>query len=156
MWRSNKPLANNMKIKFLTLMIFLTSILPLVAPVVYAQAQVPPVNLNDPGFRLVNCDGPAMPNAPAGYRPCDFEALIAQGQYLINIMITVGVFAALVGFAYSGYLYVTGSEGNISKAKSILPKIAWGFLIMLTAWFVVYQILQWLTGDASTYLRGVS
>jgi hypothetical protein len=87
-----------------------------------------------------------------GYIPCDFQGLMMQAQHLINVMIVLGVVGALFGFAYAGYLYMTGTPKNLDKAKSIFPKVFWGFILMLTAWFVVYQILSWLTGNAAAYL----
>ena len=57
-------------------------------------------------------------------------------------------FAAILLFTYAGYLFLTGKEGDRKKAYDVFPKVFWGFIIMLTAWFVVYQILNWLTGNS--------
>jgi hypothetical protein len=148
----------------------LVSLGSFVAPVVLAQGQVPAVNINQGptspsspygGFRLVICDGPTLPanippptNLGHDYVPCDFQHLMIQAQYLINVMIVLGVLGALIGFSYAGYLYMTGTQPNLAKAKSIFPNVFWGFILMLTAWFVVYQILSWLTGNAAAYLGG--
>ena len=130
------------------------------------------------GFKLAQCDGPDMSNISpaspikidfqgktytlptqysamqaAGYRPCNFNGLMIQVQFIINTMLVVGVIAALGGFSYAGYLYMTGSQGNLKKAHSIFPKVFWGFVIMLTGWFVVHQILVWLTPAGSAYLQ---
>lgn len=113
-------------------------------------------NINDSGFRLMICDGPTLPtNIPAPtnlghtYVPCDFKALMQEGQYLINVMIILGVVVAIIGFAIAGALYITGVEKNINRAKGIFPKLGIGFILMLTAWFIVSQILIWLTGSAN-------
>lgn len=102
-------------------------------------------------FKLSVCDGPANnPNAknyPDGYVACDFNGLMLQVQHLINIFIIFGVLAAIVSFSYAGYLYITGVEKNISHAKEIFHKTGIGLIMMLTAWFVVYQILDWLVAD---------
>lgn len=112
-------------------------------------------NLNSTGFKLTVCDGPPLSAAnplPPGFKgqyiACDFNGLMMQVQHLINLAIIVGVLVAVVGFCYMGYLLITGTEANRSKAKEIGPKIFWGFIIMLTAWFIVYQILSWLTGSS--------
>ncbi|MFA6432278.1 MAG: hypothetical protein WCV82_00440 [Candidatus Paceibacterota bacterium] len=143
-----------MKTKLIILALLVTNFMPMIAPLVSAQSQVPEVNINDEGFKLVICDGPGGPLAKSdpNYKVCDFQALMDQVQYLINVMIVLGVIGALVGFAYSGYLHITGVPGNITKAWGIFKKVAIGFVIMLTAWFVVYQILEWLTGNAANYL----
>jgi hypothetical protein len=118
-------------------------------------------------FQLVKCDGPTLPPSVYTaafksdyvkkygheYIACDFRHLMQQAQFLINVMITLGVAVAIVGFAYAGWLYVTGVEKNITRAKGIFPKLGLGFILMLTAWFIVSQILTWLTGS-SGYLTG--
>lgn len=130
----------------------------------YAVDNVPPVNLNQTtesptspfgAFKLVQCDGPAGANInnDPKYVPCDFRGLMIQIQFLINAAIVIGVLAAMIGFAYAGFLYITGTQENIKKAKSIFPKIFWGFIIMLTAWFIVFQILKWLTPAGSAYMQ---
>jgi hypothetical protein len=117
-------------------------------------------NPNSSGFSLVACDGPTLPANPPelrqranaemqaryhrNYIPCDFNGVVLQAQKLIDIAIILGVILAIFGFTYAGWLYVTGVEKNISKAKSIFPKIVGGFIIMLSAWFIVYQLLSWI------------
>jgi len=142
--------------------------------------QAPPAGSPFGGFRIVQCDGPANLNhirpdtreIDLTYRldsnrtefikqfnheppfvPCNFTGLMIQAQFLINAAIVVGVLVALIGFAYAGFLYITGTQENLKKAHAIFPKIFWGFIIMLTAWFMVYQILKWLTPDGSAYLQ---
>lgn len=109
------------------------------------------------GFRIVVCDGPAYPGQPAQvdghtYVPCDFNGAMKQIQHLIDIMMVLGVLVATGLFCYAGYLYVsvafTGKEGNIDTAKEIFRKTFIGFAIMLCGWFIVFQILSWLTDNA--------
>ena len=71
-------------------------------------------------------------------------------QHLINIATVLGILAAVFGFSYAGYLLVAkGSEpGARSDAATIFRKVAIGFIIMLVAWSVVYQLLSWLTGSS--------
>lgn len=121
------------------------------------------VNPNSPGFRIVVCDGPTIPasqpqllaarNSELGrpYVACDFNGMMKQVQHVINLAVVVGVLAAILGFVYAGALYMTGAEKNISKAKSIFPKVGGGFIIMLSAWFIVYQLLVWFTGENSGF-----
>jgi hypothetical protein len=110
----------------------------------------PNTNPNDKAFKVVVCDGPAglkkLSNNP-NFVVCDFNGLMRQVQHLINIMMVVGVLVAIFMFSYAGYLYITGVPGNITKAHAIFPKVFTGFIIMLSAWFVVYQILSWLTNN---------
>ncbi len=114
-------------------------------------------------FKLVACDGPTLPtndagkkmkaeieskfNPPRSYVACDFNGIMLQVQHLINIMMVIGVFCAIFGFSFAGYLYITGTQSNIKRAHEIFPKVFFGFIIMLSAWFIVYQILTWLTDN---------
>jgi hypothetical protein len=110
-------------------------------------------------FRISVCDGPTIPpNQPEvlakaqadldhTYVACDFNAVILLVQHLINIMLVVGVLAAIVMFAYAGLLFISGQKPKIDKARSIFPKVFVGFIIMLSAWFIVFQILSWLTDN---------
>lgn len=128
-------------------------------------------NINDKGFKLLICDGPENAgriddtgsvdltknketgkfntDVKDGYIPCNFRGLMMQIQHLINIMMILGVVVAIAGFCFIGFLYIKGGKGDIDRAKSIFPKIFFGFVIMLSAWFVVYQILEWLTDPSS-------
>jgi hypothetical protein len=110
-------------------------------------------NINSSKFRLLICDGPPLPsNVPLpkpDYVPCDFKGLMMQIQHLLNIAVIAGVLIAMGGFIWAGALYISGIPKNIDKARKIFPSVFWGFIIMLSAWFIVYQILSWLTGSKS-------
>lgn len=112
-----------------------------------------PININDSSFKLVACDGPTLPKGmtppTTPYVPCDFNGLMLTIQRFINVGIVVGVFAALIGFAYTGALYVMGTPKYRERANEVFPKLFWGFIIMLSAWFIVYQILSWLTSNSA-------
>ncbi|MDB5239212.1 MAG: hypothetical protein JWO00_547 [Candidatus Parcubacteria bacterium] len=149
---------------------------------VAAAGDVPDVNIGQKPsnstspfgyFRLTQCDGPTLPPVVASalptdptkfqdeyghmppYVPCDFRHLMIQAQYLINVMIVLGVLGALIGITYAGFLYIKGDSSDRNKAKDMLPKMFWGFILMLTAWFIVSQIMVWLTGS-SAYMSGGS
>jgi hypothetical protein len=125
-------------------------------------------NPNNSAFKVAVCDGPDMSKLKVnngknpevevfdsngiktGTRPyvvCDFNGAMLQVQHIINIMMVIGVLVAILMFSYAGGLYVTGKQANIDKAHAIFPKIFFGFIIMLSAWFIVYQILGWLTDN---------
>ena len=137
------------------------------APAAQSNQSVPttPAAASDPtqsAFRIVVCDGPATPSAnqpvqeydnqgkPSGTHPyvaCDFNGAMLTVQHLINVFLVLGVFAAIILCTYAGFLLMTGREADRKKAKEIFPKIGIGFLVMLAAWFIVFQILNWLTGN---------
>jgi hypothetical protein len=118
-------------------------------------------NPNNKDFRLVVCDGPTLPTADMikraetelkrKYVPCDFNGLMKQVQHIINILLVLGILAAIVGITYAGYLYIMGTQEGIKKAKGMLRRMVGGFALMLTAWFIVFQILHWLTGNGTGF-----
>ena len=119
----------------------------------------PASNPNSSAFQLSVCDGPTLPTQTLidqakkdlgrDYRPCDFNAMMKLVQHLINIMMVLGVLVAIVMFVYAGTLFISGQKAKIDKARSIFPKVFTGFIIMLSAWFIVYQILSWLTDNTA-------
>ena len=134
---------------------------------------VPDVN-GQHGFQLTVCDGPAevgftdvtdstgkvTGHTPIpGFIPCDFNGAMIQIQHLINIAMVLGVLAAIVGFSWAGFLLIsmsiTGKMDDRKKAVEIFRKVVTGFVIMLVSWFVVYQIIDWITGNSALkYLLG--
>lgn len=142
---------------FLTLLFtfgFVSAQTPVASPASTAGAISPSqVDITSSGFKLLICDGPPLPKTgvpiPPNYVPCDFKGLMMQAQHLINIALVLGVVIAILSFTWAGALYVSGNPSKISDAHKIFPKIFWGFIIMLSAWFIVYQILNWLTGTGS-------
>ena len=130
-----------------------------VASIVNAQESVKSVDITKSSFKLLICDGPeelrhynpATNKIEEGFTnddfiPCDFRGLMMQLQHFINIAMVLGVLVALGGLLWAGALYISGAPEKIKQAHKIFPSIFWGFIIMLSAWFIVYQILEWLTG----------
>ncbi|MFA6315559.1 MAG: pilin [Candidatus Paceibacterota bacterium] len=129
-------------------------ILAIFIPQVQAQStdKALSVDVSDPGFKLTVCDGPKLPTGVTppfpDYRECNFNTFMLQVQRLINVLLVVGVLAATLLFCYAGYLLIKGSPDSIKQAKNIFQKAFFGFIIMLSAWFIVYQLLSWLTGNS--------
>jgi len=124
-------------------------------------------------FSLIVCDGPALPKTlldqvnsmspdefrkqyghALPYKPCNFFTLMEQVQHFINIAIILGVLAAIIMLTIAGYFYISPKSGDKERARKIFPKLFWGFIIMLSAWFIVYQILEWLAKSQFRTLLG--
>lgn len=171
--KKNKHLAQVFSLFIITL-VFSVNIVFAVNTPVFAQTlntPTPEINPNSESFKIVVCDGPDMRQVAGNkgqnpevtvtdskgnvtkrpYVPCDFNGVMLQVQRLINIMMVLGVLVAIGMFSYAGFLYITGKQANIDKAHAIFPKVFFGFIIMLSAWFIVYQILSWLTGPNSGF-----
>lgn len=136
----------------------------------------PTTDITQSSFQLTACDGPDLSNLkesikvtikgqsvntvagknPDGYIPCNFNGLMIQIQHLINIAVVAGVLIAIFGFCYAGFLYVTGGSqpGKRSQASEVFKKVGIGFILILGAWFIVYQILSWLAQPGYTALLG--
>lgn len=151
-------MKNFIKTLFLSVLV-LVLILPSIS-----LAQDRPKASDDPtssDFRLVWCDGPAgvrdtLSTGSAEYKNfvvCDFAGAMGQVQHLINIMLGLGVLSAIALFCWAGYLYIqaatVGKEEGIKDAKVIFKKVIVGFLIMICAWFIVYQLLAWLAKSST-------
>lgn len=77
---------------------------------------------------------------------CDFTDFIQLINDIINWIIGIaGVIFTLMA-VYGGFLYMTSGDnpGNKGKAKSILWNTLLGFVIILTAWLIVYTLLNFL------------
>lgn len=119
------------------------------------SAQEVPTEYSDPTnskFRIVICDGPRPPSGITvkdDYIACDFNGLMLQVRHIINLMMVLGVFSSILAFSWAGWLYISGNPENKKRAHAIFPKIFTGFIIMLSSWFIVYQILSWLVDNDS-------
>ncbi len=93
---------------------------------------------------LVKCDGVVNKNEPDRQRVCDFIALMDTIKSLINWAFVMSLPIATALFAWAGLLYITGTPGNIKKAKSIFSTTAIGFIIMIVAWLSIRTLVDWL------------
>lgn len=78
-------------------------------------------------------------------KKCNFIELINGVKSIINWMFYIAIPIAIALFAYAGVLYMSGTSGNVSQAKSVFTSVGIGFALMCSAWFVVYTILTWIT-----------
>lgn len=72
---------------------------------------------------------------------CDFQDLLALGQNIIQFLLVLAIPVAAISFAWAGFLYLSsaGDTSKIKQAKEIFWKVLWGFIFILTAWFIVYM-----------------
>ena len=76
--------------------------------------------------------------------PCTFMDFIKTVGGIVNgTVLMVSVYAA-ISFMYAGYAYLTsgGSQDKVSYAKGIFTKVLMGYIIILSAWALVYTIEQ--------------
>ncbi len=74
--------------------------------------------------------------------PCGWGHLIQLVSNVANYLIILGAAFSAVAFGWAGFLMMTagGEMSKIEQAKSIFGKVLVGFLLMLSAWLIVYAI----------------
>ncbi len=75
---------------------------------------------------------------------------------MVNWFFYITVPIAVALFSYAGLLYMTGTPGNIGKAKGIFTSVAIGFIIMCTAWIGVNTVVGWFVkpdSGATTFIK---
>ena len=87
--------------------------------------------------------------------PCDFNYFILMINGIINWIIGIAGVIFTISAIYGGFLYMTSGEnpGNKEKAKKILWGTLSGFVIILTAWLIVYTILTYIVPSNSDVFR---
>lgn len=80
---------------------------------------------------LIPCNGP----------DCDFGDLLQIFMNIMNFLIYLSIPVAALGFVTAGFYYITaGGEGGIGRAHKIFRNTAIGFMIILSAWVIVYTL----------------
>ncbi|MDP3958285.1 MAG: hypothetical protein Q8Q36_02380 [bacterium] len=99
---------------------------------------------------IIPCGGPPPEQA------CGFNDLVKMANNIVKFLITIGSFAAAIGFAYVGWLFVMsgGDPSARSKAKGIFMKIVIGFVLMFSAWLLVSLIIKMLGYQGPLFLGG--
>jgi hypothetical protein len=141
---------NNMKKVLPSLFIFIAA-LTLVTPTVKVFAATPALDYS--GF--VKCDGEVKVEEQGRKTKCDFAALLKTVISLVNWLFYISIPIAVVLFAWGGVLYMTGKPDNMGKARNIFAAVVVGFIIMITAWFLVRQVVSWFVDDpaATTFVQ---
>lgn len=103
-------------------------------------------------FKTSNAQGLIVCNGP----DCDFNSFILLIRRVIDFLILISVPLASISFAWAGFLLVSsgGSEDKKNKAKEIFSKTAIGFIIVLSAWLIVYFISIALLENGVSLLGG--
>lgn len=98
-----------------------------------------------PGALTSICDGP----------DCDFADFVTLIKLLINTLIVLSTFLATAVFAYSGFKLLTsqGNEGAMSDAKAMIGKVIKGYVVILSAWLIVYTITNTLLKPGYSWLQ---
>lgn len=99
---------------------------------------------------LVKCDGVVTPGESGRTVKCNFYNLIVIINQLINWAFTLSLPVVAGMFAYAGYLHISGSESDIKKSREMMKNAIIGFIIALTAWFIVTTLVNWIKAPTFT------
>jgi hypothetical protein len=121
-----------------------TSLDPGEAPVPFGELDTTDVRnpiAGGPGriYGLVPCEGTAND-------PCNFEEFVRMINMIIKWIISIAGVIFAITLIWGGFLYMKSGDnpGNKSKATGMMWNTLKGFVIILTAWLIVYTILKTL------------
>ncbi len=85
---------------------------------------------------------------------CGFADLIHLIKNLITDLVLIATLLAVVAFCYAGFLLLTsnGNKSALDKAKDILGKVVTGYVVILSAWLIIYTITNVLLSSGYTLL----
>ncbi|MES2437176.1 MAG: pilin [Patescibacteria group bacterium] len=91
----------------------------------------------------------ALTAANDKYKECGFNDVVILIQNLINVMFTISIPLTVIAFTYVGILLLTagGNASKVTQAKEIAGKVMIGFIIILSAWLIVYLITSTFLSD---------
>ena len=81
---------------------------------------------------------------------CTICDLVTLAQNLLNAGIYIAVFFSAIMFCYAGWQYATAAGGPVKQsAKETITNVAFGLIIILSAWLIVDTIMRTLMGSES-------
>lgn len=95
---------------------------------------------------MIVCEGP----------DCGFNDLVQLVVAVINNLVILSTILATIGFIYVGFRLVTsgGNPGAKEDAKHVLKNVLIGYVVILTAWLVVYTIMNVLVNPEYNFILG--
>ncbi|MFM2357377.1 MAG: Type secretion system pilin [Candidatus Parcubacteria bacterium] len=80
---------------------------------------------------------------------CGFNDIVGLINRLVKFVFYVSVPIAALLFAYAGFLFLTAgpNAGQADRAKGIFTNVAVGFIIILSAYLIVYTVTNAIIED---------
>lgn len=88
--------------------------------------------------------------------PCDFAyVMLLINNFIKFLLFVIATPLAAVIICYAGFLMLTsgGNSEKLTKAKSIMKNIIFGYIIALAAWLIVHTIFTTIGFKGETYLK---
>lgn len=107
-------------------------------------------NPNDPNFQLPSSQiVPRDCATKENPKECGWDDLVRLGGNILNFIIYISAFLAVLAFCYAGFLYMTafGNMGKVEEAHKIFGSAIVGVFFVLAGWLIVATILKILVSD---------
>ncbi len=93
------------------------------------------------------------PSAPSGAKDLPQGSLYSIIGNIMNWLLGILGFIAIIGFVISGIMYLTaaGDEGQQKKAKQQMLWSITGVIVALIGWVVVLAVQNLLDGSSTTF-----
>ncbi len=100
--------------------------------------------MTDPNFQLVSTECGKTTESGMINRECGWADLLVLLNRIINYVISISAFIAVLSFVYAGFLYLTafGEMGKVEQAHRIFSSTVTGIVIILIAWLIIASILK--------------
>jgi len=97
-----------------------------------------------PSFAAAQFFGPLVPCDGVDVK-CEPCKVIELGQNIINFLVSIASFLAVMLFAYAGFLMISaaGNMGKVEQAREIFWNVIIGIIIVLVGWLVVDTVMKW-------------
>lgn len=139
---------------FKTLAKFLIPILLLVVLFLPTFSQAALINCGNTTFDS-DLEDPtnSLSNKATIDNPCDFKDFVETLNGIINWIISIAGIIFTLTLVYAGFLYMLSGDnpGKKTEAVDMMWNTLKGFLFILTAWLIIYTILNVLIPENSVY-----
>lgn len=97
-----------------------------------------------PSFAAAQFFGPLVPCDGVDVE-CMACHVVDLGQNIINFLVSLASFLAVMLFAYAGFLMISaaGNMSKVERAKEIFGNVIIGMIIVLVGWLVVDTVMKW-------------
>jgi hypothetical protein len=105
----------------------------------------------------MNFSGSIVPQTTCPYDALGWGSFFHVVQTLLSLAVYLGVFLAVLLFAYAGFLFVTNpaNPGNIDNAKDAIKNALIGLVIILGAWLLINTVLTALGAGSVSSVTSV-
>jgi hypothetical protein len=94
-------------------------------------------------------------NTIKAIKQCDFNSLMELINKVIDFLLFyLATPLAALAFCYAGFIMITagGSSEKVTKAKTIIKNVVFGYILALAAWLIIKTIMTTLGYNGPMFL----